>query len=138
MFCEILRGESPASFTHQDDTVVAFMDIQPITRGHMLVVPREHAPFMNDVNETVAMRTFRIARRLSALARTTLGASGVNLLVADGEAAFQDVFHFHVHVIPRYPFDGFGLTFPPTYDAPPGRVALDAIAEAIRDAGEQT
>ena len=115
--------------------MVAFMDIQPITQGHMLVVPRAHAAYMNEIDETVALRTFRIARQLASLARTILGASGVNLLVADGEAAFQDVFHFHVHVIPRYPFDGFGITFPPTYDSPPGRAALDAIAAAIRDAG---
>jgi len=136
IFCQIIRGEAPASFTHQDDTVVAFMDIQPITQGHMLVVPRAHASYMNEVEETAAMRTFRIARQLAGLTRRVLGASGVNLLVADGEAAFQDVFHFHVHVIPRYPFDGFGITFPPTYDTPPGRAALDTIAEAIRDAGQ--
>jgi histidine triad (HIT) family protein len=132
VFCQIVRGESPASFTHQDDTVVAFMDIQPITRGHMLVVPREHAVLMNDLNETVAMRTFRIARQLAGVLRSTLGAAGVNLFVADGEVAFQDVPHFHVHVVPRYPNDGFGLTFPPTYDSPPSRAELDAIAAALR------
>lgn len=135
-FCEILSGQSPASFTYEDDTVVAFMDVQPITHGHMLVVPREHAVLMSDLNETAAMRTFRVARRLGALARATLGAEGVNLFVADGEVAFQDVPHFHVHVIPRYPKDGFGLTFPRDYDHPPARAQLDAIAAAIRAAGE--
>jgi histidine triad (HIT) family protein len=134
VFCEILAGTSPASFTYQDDTVVAFMDIQPITNGHMLVVPREHAALMSEVNETVAMRTFRVARRLSAILRGTLGAEGVNLFVADGEAAFQDVPHFHVHVIPRYPKDGFGLTFPARYSSPPSRVELEVTAEAIRAA----
>ena len=134
VFCEILRGESPASFTYQDDSVVAFMDVQPITRGHMLVVPREHAVLMSDLNETAAMRTFKVARKLAALARHTLGAAGVNLFVADGEVAFQDVPHFHVHVIPRYPNDGFGLTFPHTYEHPPARAQLDAIAAAIRAA----
>jgi len=134
VFCEIIRGESPASFTHQDDTVIAFMDVQPITHGHMLVVPRAHAVLMSDVDETAAMRTFRVARRLAAVVRTTLGAEGVNLFVADGEVAFQDVPHFHVHVIPRYPKDGFGLTFPSTYDKPPARAQLDAIAAAVRAA----
>jgi histidine triad (HIT) family protein len=138
VFCEIVRGESPASFTYQDDSVVAFMDVQPITQGHMLVLPREHAVLMTNVNETVAMRTFRVARKLAAVARQTLGASGVNLLVMDGEAAFQDVPHFHVHVIPRYPKDGFGLTFPNTYEHPPARAQLDAIAAAIRAAGMPT
>jgi len=135
VFCEILRGESPASFTYQDDSVVAFMDVQPITHGHMLVVPREHAVLMADLNETAAMRTFKVARRLAALVRHTLGAGGVNLFVADGEVAFQDVPHFHIHVIPRYPGDGFGLTFPKTYETPPGRAELETIATAIRAAG---
>jgi histidine triad (HIT) family protein len=134
VFCEILRGNEPATFTYQDDTVVAFMDVQPITRGHMLVVPREHSVLMGDLNETVAMRTFRVARQLSSLVRSTLGATGVNLFVADGETAFQDVPHFHVHVIPRYPKDGFGLTFPDGYGQPPGRAELETIASAIRDA----
>ncbi len=134
IFCEILRGNSPASFTYEDDTVVAFMDVQPITHGHMLVVPREHAVLMADLNETVAMRTFRVARKLSSIARSTLGAGGVNLFVADGEIAFQDVPHFHVHVIPRYPNDGFGLTFPERYGQPPGRAELETVAAAIRAA----
>ncbi|TAN31551.1 HIT family protein [bacterium] len=134
VFCEILRRGLPASFTHEDDTVVAFMDIQPITQGHMLVVPREHAVLMSDLDETVAMRAFWVARHLASVVRNTLGASGVNLFVADGEVAFQDVPHFHVHVIPRYPNDGFGLTFPDSYSSPPGRPALETIAAAIRGA----
>jgi histidine triad (HIT) family protein len=135
IFCEIVRGTSPASFVYQDDTVVAFMDVQPITQGHMLVVPRQHAELMSEIPETVAMRTFRVARGLGQLARSVLGAAGVNLLVMDGEAAYQDVPHFHVHVIPRYPQDGFGLTFPDSYEHPPARAQLDAIANAIRGAG---
>jgi histidine triad (HIT) family protein len=135
VFCEIVRGESPVSWTYQDDTVVAFMDVQPITHGHMLVVPREHAVLMSDVSEPAAMRTFKVARKLGQVVRRTLGASGVNLFVADGEIAFQDVPHFHVHVIPRYPKDGFGLTFPSSYERPPARAQLDAIAAAIRAAG---
>lgn len=135
VFCEIVHGTSPASWVYQDDTVVAFMDIQPITQGHMLVVPREHAVLMTDINETAAMRTFRVARKLAAVARHVLGASGINMIVMDGEAAYQDVPHFHVHVIPRYPRDGFGLTFPDSYERPPARAQLDAIAGAIRAAG---
>ena len=135
VFCAIVRGDATASFTHEDDSVVAFMDIQPITHGHMLVVPREHAVLMHDVNETVAMRAFRVARRMAELARHTLGAGGVNLLVMDGEVAFQDVPHFHIHVIPRYPGDGFSLTFPHTYEHPPSRAELEAVAAAIRAAG---
>jgi histidine triad (HIT) family protein len=134
VFCEILRGDSPATFVHQDDTVVAFMDIQPISKGHMLVVPREHAVLMSDVNETTAMRAFRVARQLASVVRDRLGAGGVNLFVADGEIAFQDVPHFHVHVIPRYPNDGFSLTFPPAYNKPTSRAELEAIAQALQGA----
>jgi len=137
VFCEILRGDSPATFVHQDDTVVAFMDIQPISNGHMLVVPREHAVLMSDLNETTAMRAFRVARQLASIVRQTLGAGGVNLFVADGEIAFQDVPHFHVHVIPRYPKDGFSLTFPPDYNKPTSRAELEAIATAIRAGASQ-
>lgn len=100
----------------------------------MLVVARDHAVLMAELNDTVAMRTFRVARQLSSVVRRVLGATGVNLFVADGETAFQDVPHFHVHVIPRYPNDGFGLTFPPNYDKPPSRAELETIAAAIRDA----
>jgi len=138
IFCEIVRGTSAVSWVYQDDTVVAFMDIQPITQGHMLVVPREHAVLMTDINETAAMRTFRVARKLAAVARHTLGASGINILVMDGEAAYQDVPHFHVHVIPRYPRDGFGLTFPDSYEQKPPRAQLDAIAAALHAASQPT
>ena len=134
VFCAIVRGEEPASLTYQDDTVVAFMDHQPITHGHMLVVPREHAVLMGQVSDAAAMRTFMIARYLGELSRHTLGATGVNLLVADGEVAFQDVPHFHVHVIPRYQQDGFSITFPHGYEQPPARAALDAVAAAVRAA----
>ena len=134
IFCEILNGNSPASYTYQADTVVAFMDVQPITRGHMLVVPRAHSVLMSEVEDSVAMRSFRVARQLGSIVRKTLGAAGVNLVVMDGEAAFQDVPHFHVHVIPRYPKDGFGLTFPAKYSQLPSRAELETIAEAIRAA----
>src|SRR4029077_13025593 len=127
VFCEIVRGEAPATFVHQDDAIVAFMDIQPITQGHMLVVPREHTVLMKDVSDQVAMRAFRVARQLASVVPATLGAGGVNLFVADGEVAFQDVPHFHVHVIPRYAGDGFGLTFPESYSTPPARAQLEAL-----------
>src|ERR1041384_2172857 len=90
-FCDSVRGTSPVSWVYQDDTVVAFMDIQPITQGHVLVVPREHAVLMTDINETAAMRTFRVARKLAAVARPTPGGSGIHIIVMDGGAASQDV-----------------------------------------------
>ena len=131
VFCQIVRGEAEASFVHSDDEIVAFMDIQPITQGHMLVVPRQHFVLMKDVPDMIAMRAFRVARTLASTSEAVLAAGGVNLFVADGEVAFQDVPHFHIHVIPRYSGDGFGLTFPDSYTSPPSRGQLHAIATAL-------
>jgi histidine triad (HIT) family protein len=138
VFCQIVKGEAEASFVHQDDTIVAFMDIQPITQGHMLVVPRQHFVRMHEVPDQVAMRSFRIARMLATTSQSILSAGGVNLIVMDGEVAFQDVPHFHIHVVPRYATDGFGLTFPSTYTTPPSRAQLHAIAAAIHSAANVT
>jgi len=138
VFCNIIRGEAEASFVHSDDAVVAFMDIQPITQGHMLVVPREHYVLMKDVPEQVVMRAFHVASNLAATSEHVLAAGGVNLFVADGEVSFQDVPHFHIHVIPRYAQDGFGLTFPQSYENPPTRAQLHAIASALHAAEPQS
>jgi len=132
VFCQIVAGTAPASFAYQDDAVVVFMDIQPITRGHMLVVPRRHAVLMNDVDEVTATRTFEVAYKMAKTVRGSLGAAGLNLFVADGAVAFQDVPHFHIHIIPRYEKDGFGLTFPPTYGQPPSRDELESLAASLR------
>lgn len=137
VFCDICRGEAPASFVYQDDAVVAFMDIQPINRGHVLVVPRRHHELMGEYPDVALARTWQVVQRVAAaLRRSGAPCEGVNLLVADGEAAFQDVPHFHVHVIPRRKRDGFGLTFPAGYESSPPRTELDAWATAIRNALE--
>ena len=134
VFCTIVRGEAEASFVHSDESIVAFMDIQPITAGHMLVAPREHYVLMKDVPEQIVLRAFHVARNLASTSEHVLAAGGVNLFVADGEVAFQDVPHFHIHVIPRYDKDGFGLTFPSSYETPPSRAQLHAIAAALHAA----
>lgn len=132
VFCQIVGGQSPASFVYQDDAVVVFMDVQPITRGHMLVVPRVHAVLMKDLDEVSTMRSFAVAYKIGKVVPAALGAGGLNLFVADGAVAFQDVPHFHIHVIPRYENDGFALTFPPSYTSPPAREQLDALAATLR------
>ncbi|HLQ62655.1 MAG TPA: HIT family protein [Candidatus Acidoferrales bacterium] len=133
IFCQIVSGQAQASFVHQDDAVVAFLDIQPITPGHLLVVPREHVERMGDLRDLTAARVFQVAGRLAgALRRSGLRCEGINLFVMDGEAAFQDVPHFHVHVIPRFKGDGFGLTFPPGYGREVQRSELEALAAAVR------
>lgn len=137
VFCAISSGHEQASFVYQDDAVMAFMDIQPINAGHLLVAPRKHLTLMHELDDVTLTRVWHLTARLAkAIRMSGIPCAGLNLLVADGEAAFQDVMHFHVHLIPRNPGDGFGLTFPPGYENPPGRPQLDAYASAIRNAAQ--
>ena len=104
-FCRIV-SEPSASVVHADDRVVAFLDRSPATRGHTLVVTREHHPDIWAIDPIEAEAVMRVATELARAARDVLGATGVNLKQNNGEIAGQDVMHFHLHVIPRYPGDG--------------------------------
>ncbi len=111
------------------------MDIQPVNPGHVLVVPNRHATFLADLDEDTAAHMFRVGQRLAAaLRRSGVRCEAVNLFLADGEAAGQEVWHVHLHVIPRYRGDGFGLRFGPGYGARPPRPELDEVARWIGDA----
>ena len=133
VFCEIVEGASPASVVYSDGMVMAIMDIQPIVPGHLLVLPREHAELIAHLAPGVGSLCFTVAARCAEALRTSgLRCEGVNLFVADGEAAFQDVPHFHIHVIPRYSGDGFSLGFPPEYGTPVERSTLEDAAARIR------
>lgn len=135
IFCEILSGTLPASIVYQDDTCTALMDIQPVNAGHVLIVPNSHATYLADLAEDTSAQLFLIARRIAAaLRRSGMKCEGVNLFLADGEAAGQEVFHVHLHVFPRYKGDGFGLKFRPGYSNRPERSELDAIAQQIKQA----
>jgi histidine triad (HIT) family protein len=132
IFCRIVAGELPASVVHENDLVLAFLDIQPVNPGHALVIPKRHAVGLTDLEEAEAAAMFRTARRLAgALRRSGLPCEGVNLFYADGAAAMQEVFHAHLHVIPRFDGDGFGLQFGPHYSQRPDRAVLDAAAGQI-------
>jgi histidine triad (HIT) family protein len=135
IFCQILAGESEVSLVYRDETCAAFMDIQPVNPGHVLVVPGRHAAYLSDLKEEEGAQIFRVAQRLAAALRQSgVKCEGVNLFLADGEAAMQEVFHVHLHVFPRYVGDGFGLKFPPRYFQLPKREELNAVAEKIRHA----
>jgi histidine triad (HIT) family protein len=134
VFCGIADRELESSLVYEDERVFAFMDIQPVVRGHVLVVPRAHAPSLADLDSEDGAAVFEIGRRAGAALRASgLRCEGVNLFVADGEAAGQDVFHVHLHAIPRHEDDGFGPGFPPGYAIKP-RPELDEAAAAIREA----
>ena len=117
---------------HSDEHVVAFMDIQPVVPGHLLVVPHRHAAGLADLDPEDGARMFRAAQHLAAALRhSDLPCGGVNLFLADGEVAGQEVFHVHLHVLPRNPADGFRLRFDRRF---PPRAELDGQARLIRAA----
>jgi diadenosine tetraphosphate (Ap4A) HIT family hydrolase len=133
VFCEIIAGTSPASVVHADDDVVAFMDILPVNPGHILVIPRTHATYLEDLPPATVGPLMTVAHRIAlAIHKSPLRADGLNLFLADGEAAGQEVFHVHLHVIPRLVGDGLSLLV--DYDPAPPRAALDDHAATIADA----
>ena len=136
VFCKINDGKLPASWIYRDDTVMALLDIQPVNDGHTLLIPTTHTPSIADLDDAITAHLFATARRITEALYKALGCDGVNWLAADGEAAGQEVFHFHLHLIPRYHNDGFGFRFPDGYDNNPSRQTLDQTALAVRHAIE--
>ena len=129
IFCAIVAGDAPATIVDEDEHTVAFMDIHPWTRGHALVIPREHHRNLYEISDDDLAHTMRAAKRLAVKVRDTLSADGVNLLNSTEQAAWQTVFHFHVHVIPRYQDDPLELPGSPQ-DADADEVKQ--IAEKLR------
>jgi histidine triad (HIT) family protein len=113
IFCKVVAGELPATVVAEDERTISFMDINPATRGHALVVPRVHATDLLAVGEYDLAACVAAARRLAARAKDGLGADGVNVLNCCGQVAWQSVFHFHLHVIPRYHDDPLRLPWVP-------------------------
>jgi len=135
VFCRIAKGTQPASVVYDDDEVIAFLDIQPVNPGHTLIIPKKHAAYLSELDGETGGRMFKVAMRIgAALRRSGIKCDGVNLHLADGEAAFQDIFHVHLHVIPRFKGDGFGLRFGPHYGLRPDRKELDETTAKIRQA----
>lgn len=129
VFCRIADGRGEASVVAASDRALAFLDLQPVTPGHVLVVPRAHAAHLADVDDTDGAAVWSLAARVAAGLRAAGLAEGVNLLLADGAVAWQTVWHVHLHVIPRRRGDGLRLLAAWTR---PGRTSLDAIADRIR------
>jgi diadenosine tetraphosphate (Ap4A) HIT family hydrolase len=130
VFCAILRGDQPGSLFYADDEVVGLLDINPVTEGHALIIPRRHAADLAALDEATGQRLWTVAQRTAAALRASgLRCEGVNLFLADGAAAFQEVFHVHLHVFPRYAGDGFTLNA--DWSHRPPREALDATALAL-------
>jgi histidine triad (HIT) family protein len=130
MFCKIVSGELPATIVAEDERTLAFMDINPATRGHTLVVPRAHAADIHTIGAEDLQACALAAQRLAGRVVERLGADGVNVLNAAGSAAWQTVFHFHLHVIPRYRDDPLRLPWIP---GPGDPAEIAAAADALKE-----
>jgi histidine triad (HIT) family protein len=129
IFCQILAGEIPANIVDEDEQTVTFMDINPATRGHMLVVPRRHSRDLLEIEPDDLKAVAVAAQRAARKAHDRLGTDGVNLLNSCGRAAWQTVYHFHVHVIPRYEGDPLRLPWSPEPGDPD---EIGAAADELR------
>ncbi len=130
VFCRIVAGNADASVVYEDDRLLAFCDLNPVNPGHLLIIPKIHRAGLVDLDESDGSQMFVIARRLAAaIRRSGLRCEGVNLFLADGLAAGQEVFHVHLHVFPRYRGDRFRLD---TGQRPASRGDLDTIAVRVR------
>ncbi len=106
IFCKIVSGEIPAVKVYEDDGFLAFMDIGPVNKGHVLVIPKRHAATFLDLSEEEAAELFRRVNRIAKAVKEALGADGLNIINNVGDASGQEVFHVHVHIIPRFYDDG--------------------------------
>lgn len=136
VFCKIINGEFESSKVFEDADCLAFLDIQPVNPGHVLIIPKIHKKFIYELDESIAAKMFIIANKINkAIRNSSLKCEGINYFLADGEAAFQEVSHTHLHCFPRYQNDGFKLNFSEQYyNAKPERSELHKIAEMLKNA----
>ena len=130
-FCDLIHGAGEVSMCYEDAESVAFMDIQPVNPGHVLVVPRAHHERFEDVPPELAMHLFRVTTKLVPAVKKVAKAEGINIVVNSGSAAGQDEPHYHVHIIPRCADDGFDIPLPFGGSTMPDRTLLDATAARI-------
>ncbi len=131
IFCDIIQGAAEVSVCYEDSTALAFMDIQPVNPGHLLVVSRDHYEKLEDLPPELAAHLFKLAMDLSPVVRQVAGSDALNLVVSSGRDAGQDVDHFHIHLIPRRAGDGFEVQLPFNGADVPPREQLEAMAARI-------
>jgi len=131
IFCDLIRGAAEVSIVYEDATAIAFLDIQPVNPGHVLVVPREHYEVLQDIPSRVGAHLYEVAVKLIPVVQTAADATDMNIVVNSGAHAGQNVMHYHIHLIPRKPDDGFDVPLPFPGSDMPNRQQLDAMAARI-------
>lgn len=111
IFCKIIRDEIPVKKLYEDDFVIVFLDANPKTKGHLLIIPKQHYENIFDTPDNILERINVVCKKMSELLKEKLGATGVNIVNASGADAQQSIFHLHYHVVPRYKNDGIDLWF---------------------------
>lgn len=113
IFCKIANGEIPSKTIYEDGDFRVFLDLAPATKGHALIVPKEHAANLYELPDEVASKALVLAKKLGTQMKERLGCDGLNLVQNNGEVAGQTVMHFHLHLIPRYDNDGQTIAWTP-------------------------
>ena len=126
IFCKIIAGEIPSRTVYEDEGYKAIMDVSPASKGHVIVLPKNHASNVFEISEEELAGAMIVAKKVAAMLKEKLGCDGVNILQNNGEAAGQTVFHLHVHVIPRYKGDTVNITWQHLDD-----MDLDAVHNII-------
>ncbi|VVC03377.1 HIT domain protein [Candidatus Bilamarchaeum dharawalense] len=133
IFCMIIRGKRPCTKVYENDDMMAFMDNKPITNGHVLLIPKKHTELLTEMDDRLAGEMLIVAKKVGlAIKKSKLNCRGINYILADGAEAGQDIFHVHMHIIPRYRGDGFGLRMPQREDEETSEERLERIAVKIR------
>jgi histidine triad (HIT) family protein len=132
IFCDVVAGKIPGEMIDSDERTITVLDINPATRGHAVVIPRTHAANLFELDDDDLLAVMRTTRRVADRMRSTLQPAGFNILHNIGRAAWQSIFHFHMHVIPRYEDDPLQLPWLPEA-ADPNELA--EVAEQIRSGG---
>jgi len=126
-----MRGAAEVSICYEDPKAIAFLDIQPVNPGHVLVVPREHYETLQDIPGPLGLHLYQVATKLIPIVQIAAGATDMNIVVNSGAAAGQNVMHYHIHLIPRKENDGFDVPLPFPGSQMPSRQRLDAMAARI-------
>ena len=131
IFCKIVNKEAFAAILYEDEDIMAFMDIKPINEGHALIIPKKHAVLVEELEEDLYLKLFPIAREIASKIKEKIPeTTAINYFIADGEDAGQEVFHVHLHVIPRKPNDGFKFVFDEEYY---NRMLTEEEREAVKN-----